>query len=127
MDGFSAHIPTGAYSEAGTIVFSDVDYIQGSGYNQTTGVYTAPVDGYYLFHGSLTGYNAETTVYLTRNGVYKQRFYLYTVYYYSSATLGGIFKLSVGDSINLELESGDDLYCYYDSCHFDGFLWFEII
>ena len=127
MDGFSAHLPSGAFSHAGTIVFSLVDYVQGSGYDETTGVYTAPVDGYYLFHGALMGYLSQTYDYLKLNGAYKQLFHLLTSHDYSAATLGGIFKLSVGDTINLELLNGDELYCYYDTCHFDGFLLYEII
>ena len=127
MDGFSAHLPTGLFSEAGTIVFSEVDYIQGSGYNQTTGIYTTPVDGYYVFHGALVGFISQTYVYLKLNGAYKQLFHLYTSYDYSAATLGGIFKLYVGDTVNLELETGDYLSCDYDTCHFDGFLLYEII
>ena len=128
MDGFSAHLPTGVFSEAGIIAFSEVDYVQGSGYDQMTGVYTAPVDGYYLFHGSLVEYSTvQAYVYLMINGVYKQQLYLATSYGYIAATLGGVFKLSVGDTVNLELGGGGQLYSYYDTCHFDGFLLFEII
>ena len=127
MTGFSVHLPSTTYSTAGTIVFPDVDFLQGNGYDQTTGIYTAPVDGYYLFHGELGGYTSLTIVYLTLNGVYKQRCYIYTYYDYNTATLGGVFKLSVGDTVSLELETGDTLSCYYDGCHFDGFLLYEII
>ena len=128
MDGFSAHLPIGEFSAAGTIIFSIVDYIQGSGYDETTGAYTAPVDGYYLFHGALVTYTTtQSTVYLKLNGVYKQRFYLHTSYGYNTATLGGVFKLAAGDTVNLEQDTGDTLYCYYDTCHFDGFLLYEII
>ena len=104
-----------------------MDFIQGSGYDETTGVYTAPVNGYYFFHGELVGYTSQAYVYFTINGVYKQRFNLYTNYDYNSATLGGIFKLSVGDTVNVELETGHSLSCDYDTCHFDGYLLYEII
>ena len=127
VNGFSVHLPSGTYSAPGTIVFSEMDYIQGSGYDQTTGVYTAPVDGYYLFHGALAGYTSQTYVFLYLNGVAKQRFHLYTTYDYNAATLGGIFKLSVGDTVNLELQSSDSLSCTYDTCHFDGYLLHEIL
>ena len=127
VHGFSVHLTASPYSTAGTIVFPVVDFIQGSGYNQTTGIYTAPVDGFYLFHGELVGYTSSTYVYLTLNGARKQEFYLYTNYDYNAATLGGIFKLSVGETVNLELENGDSLSCDYDTCHFDGYLLYAII
>ena len=127
LNGFSVNLPEGMYSTGGTIVFPEVDYIQGSGYNQTTGVFTAPIDGYYLFHGELVGHTSSAYVYLMVNGVDKHRGYLHTSYGFNAATLGGIFKLSVGDSVSLFLTSDDTLYCYGDSCHFDGFLLHEII
>ncbi|CAG5849348.1 unnamed protein product [Menidia menidia] len=43
----------------GTIVFDKIFVNEGGFYNPTTGVFTAPVDGHYLFSAVLTGYKNE--------------------------------------------------------------------
>ena len=51
---FTAGIPSYDYNWTGdTLVFPDVIYSEGKGYDSNTGVFTAPTEGTYLFYISI--------------------------------------------------------------------------
>ncbi|XP_068616367.1 EMILIN-1b [Brachionichthys hirsutus] len=67
LPGVDAHVPKLSFSaaltvpmeRAGTIVFDKVFVNEGDFYDSRTGIFTAPIDGFYFFSAILTGHKNE--------------------------------------------------------------------
>ena len=103
---FSAGIPSSDYDWVGsTLVFPDVIYSEGKGYDSNTGVFTAPTEGTYLFYISIqSAYQKNIFLDIVLNGSSKVR----SMSYYNSGSNIGIHQtgtnlvilyLTVGDRV----------------------------
>ena len=111
------------------VIWLNVDYNIGSGYDSTNGIFTAPVNGIYFFHAQtfIVGSNAAR-IYFYVNGSY-------TTFSTSDNINGGEqdtvtstaqYKLNAGNTVHVELNG-----YYYEPndsrfAHFEGHLIAEI-
>jgi len=89
--------------------FSTVAHNDGDDFNNTTGVYTVPQDGSYLFMGSSLNSAANTSLYITVNGDYRGRTYEHGDSL-NSGTVFYIDYLSAGATVALRVGGGGDIH-----------------
>ncbi|XP_062588931.1 uncharacterized protein LOC134250583 [Saccostrea cucullata] len=86
---FTAGVSSGSGSwSSGTLVFDRIVYNIGGGYDSSTGVFTSPVDGHFVFFVNVQAYGSNTIyTYLVLNGSTKVTTlaYGYSGYMYNSA------------------------------------------
>ena len=125
---FTAGIPSSDSNWTGsTLVFPDVIYSEGKGYDSNTGVFTAPTEGTYLFYISIqSAYQKYIYLDIVLNGSSKVRS---LAYYTSGSTIGihqtgtnlVILYLTVGDRVWVKRTSGTGYYSHsYHVCTFSG-------
>ena len=110
-----------------TLVFPDVIYSEGKGYDSNTGVFTAPTEGTYLFYISIqSAYQKYIYLDIVLNGSYKVRS---IAHYGSGSTINinqtgtnlVILYLTVGDSVWVKRGGGTGYYSNsYHVCTFSG-------
>nr|XP_022295454.1 paramyosin-like [Crassostrea virginica] len=119
---FTAGIPSHNYDWVGsTLVFPDVIYSEGKGYDSNTGVFTAPTEGTYLFYISTQSkYQKYIFLDIVLNGASKVR----SMAHYTSGSAIGIHQtgtnlvilyLTVGDRVWVKRADGTGYYS--DSAH----------
>ncbi|XP_062601426.1 multimerin-2-like [Saccostrea cucullata] len=114
---------------SGTLVFTQVINNVGGGYNPNTGIFTAPVDGDYVFYVSIQSYNHNHDIYvdIVLNGSKKVRA-MAEVYTsddaYETGTNLVTLPLDQGDTVWVNHYSGSGYYTYSDApvTTFSGFL-----
>nr|XP_022294899.1 uncharacterized protein LOC111105013 [Crassostrea virginica] len=119
---FSAGISSGDSGWSGsTLVFPDVIYSEGKGYDSNTGVFTAPTEGTYLFYISIQSAH-EKYIYLdiVLNGSAKVRSMAHygsgsTISIYLTGTNLVILYLTLGDRVWVKRSGGTGYYS--DSAH----------
>ena len=114
---FSAGIPSYDDNWTGsTLVFPDVIYSEGKGYDSNTGVFTAPTEGTYLFYISIqSGYQKYIYLDIVLNGSSKVRSMTFynsgsTISIYQTGTNLVILHLTVGDRVWVSRGSGTGYY-----------------
>ncbi|XP_035694101.1 scavenger receptor cysteine-rich type 1 protein M130-like [Branchiostoma floridae] len=109
--GFSASLSSRIGTSETDIIFNVIDANIGDHYDQTTGTFRAPLDGYYMFF--FNGYSYSTNeMYIDlmiNDSVYKDQW----VYdngsgrdSYDAASNSIILRLNMGDEVKLRLHSG---------------------
>ncbi|KAM3590109.1 uncharacterized protein V6R79_003983 [Siganus canaliculatus] len=112
-----------------TLIFQRIFSNMGSGYDQNTGIFTAPVNGVYFFSFSTYGYNTHVTgAILMRNGVRQ-------VSTYDSPSTDGsdssgnavVLQLAAGDKVHVELWDDGRVFDNLNGhTTFSGFLVFPV-
>ncbi|XP_062571329.1 nuclease SbcCD subunit C-like [Saccostrea cucullata] len=97
-----------------TLVFPKIIFNTGGGYNPTTGMFTAPVDGHYVFIVSVQSYNIkDIRVDIVLNGESKVRTMAHDVGdydYYETGVNLLVLRLNQGDKVWVKRYSGTGYY-----------------
>ena len=95
------------YWSSGTLVFPTVLYNTGSGYDSSTGIFTSPEDGTYVFYVTITSYNSNSIyVDIIKNGLSKVRAKAYS----SNGSNMVVLSLDRGDKVSVNFHSGRGYY-----------------
>ncbi|XP_052268386.1 mucin-like protein [Dreissena polymorpha] len=117
-------------SDGEIIVFEDVLYNNGSGYNSSIGILTAPVGGTYLFTARLLSQRGGPVFFeINVNGNMNSNGALFAHQGYSYATADSVVRLLPGDRVfikslysNSISNSGLSSYLNYNSNEFTGWM-----
>jgi len=91
-----------AYTKGSTMKFSNVLLNEGDGYDSTTGLFTAPVAGLYLFTAQLCVEKGQSVyIQITKNGTELQRSRVYQSGSNQCCNAEAVDVLSNGDIISL--------------------------
>ncbi|XP_062597116.1 uncharacterized protein LOC134258578 [Saccostrea cucullata] len=122
---FTAGVGSGdnkVFSPGQTVIFRQVIYQVGGGYNPTTGIFTAPKAGLYLiFCTNVAAYHETFWTKIMINGSGKAGVMAYlngSVTVYLSASNFVVHQLQVGDRVWIEVISGNHLYSSYSDTTF---------
>ncbi|XP_062595696.1 uncharacterized protein LOC134257063 [Saccostrea cucullata] len=123
---FTAGVSSGSRSwSSGTLVFDRIVYNIGGGYDSSTGVFTSPVDGHFVFFVNVQGSSYDVKTYLVLNGSAKVTT---LVYYISERYEAGpnlaVLRLIKGDRVWVKHYTGTGYYTTGDApvTTFSGFL-----
>ncbi|XP_019616078.1 PREDICTED: complement C1q tumor necrosis factor-related protein 4-like [Branchiostoma belcheri] len=123
--GFSAGLSSTISSSETNVIFNTIDANIGGHYDQTSGKFRAPIDGYYMFFftGHIQSSNNMYIDLIINDSVYKDKWVYdqYNTDSYDTASNSIILHLNMGDEVNLRLHSGYYLYGSNRSS-FSGFL-----
>ncbi|XP_062598299.1 multimerin-2-like [Saccostrea cucullata] len=128
---FTAGVTSGSSSwSSGTLVFNKVINNVGGGYNPNTGIFTAPLNGDYVFYVSIQSYgndNSDLHVDIVFNGSIKVRALAYSYNsndLYETGTNMVSLRLQQGDTVWVKHHSGKGYYTHSDApiTTFSGFL-----
>ncbi|XP_066267217.1 neurotrypsin-like [Branchiostoma lanceolatum] len=124
--GFSASLNSRIGSSETDAIFNIIDANVGGHYDQTTGKFRAPLDGYYMFFFTGHKYSSyDVYIDLIINGsVYKDQWVYDTGSSdsYDTASNSIILHLNMGDEVNLRVHSGYYLSGGGHQSSFSGFL-----
>ncbi|XP_062595695.1 uncharacterized protein LOC134257062 [Saccostrea cucullata] len=117
---------TGSWN-SGTLVFDRIVYNIGGGYDSSTGVFTAPVDGHFVFFVNVQGYSDKSVyTYIVLNGSAKVTTMVYNGdnEYYDSGPNLVVLRLIKGDRVWVKHYFGSGYYTDGDApvTTFSGFL-----
>ncbi|XP_062591336.1 multimerin-2-like [Saccostrea cucullata] len=114
---------------SGTLVFNKVINNVGGGYNPNTGIFTAPLNGDYVFYVSIQSYSNDYSIYIdiVLNGSSKVRAMAYKLNSndgYETGTNMVTLRLQQGDTVWVKHYSGTGYYTLSDApiTTFSGFL-----
>lgn len=102
--------PTNNVTGTGTlynIVYDSILFQQGSNYNSSTGVFTAPVAGVYVIGASSYSYNVTSSANEIGLGIITTHYSFYAQNQISSAKSSLLIHLC----INVQLNAGDTVHC----------------
>ncbi|XP_062576274.1 complement C1q and tumor necrosis factor-related protein 9A-like [Saccostrea cucullata] len=133
--GFTAGVSSSGSSwSSGKLIFTKVLYNQGNGYDSSSGIFTAPSAGVYVFYVSITSYSSNAiSVDISLNGYsqvtarsnagsgsgYRSSF----SYSYQTGTNMAVLSLKRGDRVWIAYNSGTGYYSDYTQITtFSGFL-----
>ncbi|KAL4239190.1 hypothetical protein ACF0H5_000007 [Mactra antiquata] len=98
------------------IIFDTVNLNIGGCFEKTTGVFTAPINGLYLFSVSIESYASNNKAFLACNGAALSQIALYPStldsYRYDQASTTATVQLKVGDRIWIEHSSNNHFTTY---------------
>ncbi|XP_061176736.1 uncharacterized protein LOC133185493 isoform X2 [Saccostrea echinata] len=126
--GFTASVTSSNTSwNSGTLVFPSVITNEGDGYNQHTGIFTAPSDGMYVFFVNVQGYDKQPIyVDIVLNGSTKVRTMAYsstgTGDYYDAGPNMVVLTVQKGDAVWVKHSSGKGYFSSGSITTFSGFL-----
>ncbi|KAK3083518.1 hypothetical protein FSP39_024580 [Pinctada imbricata] len=118
--GFTAALSVNASLPNGTQVVYDhvVTNVspQGGGYDATTGTFTAPIDGAYVFHFYAVAHSSEEFwLELFHNNDFVESSYGYTSGSYADAGNTAVLHLKKGDTVYVKARPGHSVQLYGDS------------
>ncbi len=121
--GFTATVSSSSSTwNSGTLVYDVVITNVGNGYNPSTGVFTAPTAGEYVFFVNVQSYNTLTIyVDIVLNGTIKVRTMAYTGEFTAGPNLA-VLTLQKGDRVGVKHFSGQGYYINGPITTFSGFL-----
>ncbi|XP_022309004.2 uncharacterized protein LOC111114818 [Crassostrea virginica] len=97
------------YWSSGILVFPTVLYNTGRGYDSSTGIFTSPEDGTYVFYVTITSYNSKSIyVDIIKNGLSKVRAKAYSSNQSGSNMV--VLSLDRGDKVSVNFHSGRGYY-----------------
>ncbi|XP_062567984.1 uncharacterized protein LOC134230236 isoform X2 [Saccostrea cucullata] len=121
--GFSASVtsPNSSWNR-GTLVFSTVITNEGNGYNPSNGIFTAPVDGTYVFFVNVQSYYRKT-IYaaIVLNGATKVKTMAHNNYNDAGPNMV-VLNIKKGDAVWVRYSSGQGYYSSGSITTFSGFL-----
>lgn len=125
--GFTASVSSASSSwSSGTLVFPLIITNVGNGYNPSTGVFTAPIEGEYVFFVNVQSYNTQCIyVDVVLNGVTKVRTMAYSTGSndnYESGPNLAVLTLQKGNRVWVQRYSGQGYYIDGPITTFSGFL-----
>nr|XP_034332661.1 uncharacterized protein LOC117691215 isoform X3 [Crassostrea gigas] len=105
---FTASVTSGSSTwNSGTLIFDMAITNTGNGYNPSTGVFTSPISGTYVFYVSAVEYSAQhLAIDIVVNSVSKVRAYGHNAASYQTGTNMVVLKLQKGDSVWVRHYSG---------------------
>ncbi|XP_061182705.1 uncharacterized protein LOC133191048 [Saccostrea echinata] len=110
--GFTAGMTSSDSTWSGsTLVFPHVVYNNGNGYNPSTGVFTSPTAGTYVFYVNVNGYS-NNYIYLdiVLNGSSKVRTMSHNTASFMTGTNMAVLQLVKGDSVWIKRANGKSYY-----------------
>ncbi|XP_061185868.1 uncharacterized protein LOC133193972 [Saccostrea echinata] len=110
--GFTVGTTSGnRYWGSGKLVFSSVIFNQGQGYDASSGIFTSPTDGTYVFYVTITAYSSNTiNVDIVHDKVSKVRAHAYGSTSHQTGTNMAVLTLSRGDKVWVQYASGGGYY-----------------
>ncbi|XP_067283939.1 uncharacterized protein [Pseudorasbora parva] len=126
MESGSGYI--GPFTTEITLTYKNVFTNIGNAYNPTTGVFTAPLKGAYMFRISIYSYGGtQSTAVIIKNGKHVVVAHDYQVNDQSNSSNGVVLILEVGDVVYVGLWSGRRVYESQNNHNtFTGFLLFPL-
>ena len=98
-----------SYWSSGILVFPTILYNIGRGYDSSTGIFTSPEDGTYVFYVTITSYNSKSIyVDIIKNGLSKVRAKAYSSNQSGSNMV--VLSLDRGDKVSVNFHSGRGYY-----------------
>ena len=108
---FEAYRTSGNVTQGSIVVFNNTRHNTGSHFNTSTGVFTAPIAGSYLFtHQCFTNAGNNLTVDMQVNSVNRLRVEADSNTSYRSLTASAVFYLSSNDTVRLYTTTGEAHY-----------------
>lgn len=96
---------------SGTLIFDVVITNTGNGYNPSTGVFTSPISGTYVFYVSAVEYTSQhLAIDIVLNSVSKVRAYGHSSASYQTGTNMVVLELQKGDSVWVRFAGGKGYY-----------------
>lgn len=125
----------GTWSAPNNVIFPSTTVNKGGHYNTSTGIFTCPIAGIYVFHWSSIGNNSDGTyrMYFHRNGVNQDGHHLRLdntdsgSAYCENLSYAVSWNCAQGDTIQVRIEDATTWYPGGDSSsndywHFEGYL-----
>ncbi|XP_022304113.1 uncharacterized protein LOC111111419 [Crassostrea virginica] len=98
-----------SYWSSGILVFPTILYNIGRGYDSSTGIFTSPEDGTYVFYVTIRSYNSYSIdVDIVKNGISKVRVDTHGTY--QTGTNMAVLSLDRGDKVWVKFHSGQGYY-----------------
>lgn len=92
---------------SGTLIFDEIITNVGNGYNPSTGVFTSPISGTYVFYVTAVDYGAKfLAIDIVLNSVSKARAYCSHSTTYQTGTNMVVLELQKGDSVWVRYAGG---------------------
>ncbi|XP_033728851.1 complement C1q-like protein 4 [Pecten maximus] len=125
---FSAGLTNGTESHVATNVTYDKVFVNaGNGYNNQTGVFTAPLDGTYVFmFNTLSQTDRQLWLDLYHNNNYVVTGHAHAVHDYASSSNAVVLTISRGDAVYIRARGDNFVYGQPDEIYstFNGFILF---
>lgn len=100
-----------SYWSSGNLIFSTIIYNEGGAYDASTGVFTSPTDGIFVFYVTITAYSSNTiSVDIVKNRSSSVRALAYGGSSYQTGTNMAVFSLGRGDKVWVKQHSGQGFY-----------------
>lgn len=100
-----------SYWSSGNLIFSTIIYNEGGAYDASTGVFTSPTDGIFVFYVTITAYSSNTIyVDIVKNRSSSVRALAYGGTSHQTGTNMAVFSLGRGDKVWVKQHSGQGFY-----------------
>jgi hypothetical protein len=112
----------GPNAEPTIIMFDEIQFVIGDGFDTLTSVFTAPVGGLYLFmSGNQNGNDGLSITGIYHNGIIRRYNRIDTHHEAGIQTV--LLMLQAGDTVHVEFYPNYEMYCF--KCYFDGVLLYQ--